>query len=89
MIYAFGFFKEVTVDNYKWFFNKFSEYMREAAGETGDLGCKKTGQTCKIISEARIISAYDMNLATAIEETLKNSVLPNLCPGQNGNSLPS
>ena len=43
VVFGFGFVKETTIDNYKWIFNKFSDYMSEASGETGDFGDKKTG----------------------------------------------
>jgi hypothetical protein len=73
VIFGFGFFKEVSIDNYKWYFNKFTEYMTEAAGETGDLGDRKTGQVRETLSNARLISVYDMNLANAIEQTFKSA----------------
>jgi hypothetical protein len=33
VIFAFGFFKELKIDNFKWFFTKFVEYMSEANAE--------------------------------------------------------
>ena len=73
VIFGFGFVKEITIDNFKWVFNKFSEYMSEANGDTGDLGDKKTGLIHQTLSNARVISAYDMNLANALELTFKCS----------------
>ena len=73
VLLGFGFVKETTIDNFKWVFNKFSEYMSEAGGETGDLGDKKTGQIREALSYARVITAYDMNLANALELTFKCS----------------